>query len=96
MTMTCKAVRVRLPSIDDPELLASPMAAHIAACLRCQAEVARYRRLYRSLGSLAEYVEIAPWGLYFNVKFCSSIVNNLVQTFILPLIKCRKFLTKLF
>ena len=68
MTMTCKAVRVQLPSIDDPEVLTGPLAAHIGSCLRCQAEVARYRRLHRSLGSLAEHVEVAPNGLVADVE----------------------------
>ena len=68
MTMTCKAVRVQLPSLDDPELPTGPLAAHVGSCLRCQAEVARYRRLHRSLGRLAEHVEVAPDGLVADVE----------------------------
>ena len=35
-------------------------AQHAGSCLRCQAEIARYRRLRRELGSLAATTETAP------------------------------------
>ena len=63
MTLTCKAVQVRLPSIDDQAYMAGPLAAHRGSCLACQAEAARYRRLYRSLVALSESVQSAPSGL---------------------------------
>lgn len=37
---------------DDPELLSVSDAGHVAQCLRCQAERARYRRLDRALADL--------------------------------------------
>lgn len=36
------------------------LGTHVARCLSCQAELARYRRLRRQLGSLAEVVEPVP------------------------------------
>lgn len=60
---TCRAVRALLPSLDDPDTLRGPPAAHLGVCLRCQAEAARYRRLRRSLAALPERVEQAPAGL---------------------------------
>lgn len=62
-TLMCKAVRFRLPSLDDPARLADPLAAHTNACLSCQAEAARFRRLQRSLAGLSDRVEVAPEGL---------------------------------
>ena len=39
----------------DPEAL-----GHIETCLRCQAELARYRRLLRTLAVLRSYAEPTP------------------------------------
>jgi anti-sigma factor RsiW len=36
------------------------LRSHVAQCLACQAELARYNRLRRELGSLADVVEPAP------------------------------------
>jgi anti-sigma factor RsiW len=38
----------------DEGLLAAPARSHVAQCLRCQAEMAGYRRLRRSMRSLAQ------------------------------------------
>ncbi|MEZ5376455.1 MAG: hypothetical protein R2733_08045 [Acidimicrobiales bacterium] len=37
---------------DQPTLLAAPVRAHLDSCLRCQAELATYRKLRRSMGDL--------------------------------------------
>jgi hypothetical protein len=68
MTLTCRAVRLQLPSMDDPGSFEGPLAEHTAACLRCQAEISRYRRLGRSLGLLADEVYLAPAGLAVAVE----------------------------
>jgi anti-sigma factor RsiW len=68
MTLTCRAVRFQLPSLDDPDHLTASLAAHMESCLACQAEAARYRRLQRSLGGLATRVQSAPVGLVANVE----------------------------
>ncbi len=63
MSLTCRAVRLQLPSMDDPGAFEGSVAGHVGRCLRCQAEISRYRRLHRSLGILADEVVTAPDGL---------------------------------
>ena len=40
--------------VDDPQLLSGTDAEHVAECLRCQADFARFRRLRRTLASLRD------------------------------------------
>ena len=62
MKTTCWMVRNRLPGSDaDP--LDGRLGRHVATCLPCQAEEARYRSLHRRLGALRERVVEAPSGL---------------------------------
>jgi anti-sigma factor RsiW len=68
MTLTCRAARLRLPSIDDPAEYVGPLAVHMSSCLVCQAEAARYRGLQRSLGGLSDLVQTAPSGLVASVE----------------------------
>lgn len=68
MNLTCRAVRLQLPSMDDPGSLDGTLGAHAATCLRCQAEISRYRRLGHSLGLLADEVYVAPVGLVAAVE----------------------------
>src|SRR4051794_7836879 len=63
--MRCDDVTPMLPAlVDDDGATAAvgPEAqAHIDACLRCQAELARYRRLLRTLAMLrVRYAEPTP------------------------------------
>lgn len=52
-SVTCLEAGPELPALlDDPESVSRPVARHVAACLRCQAEVARYRRTRRLLRQL--------------------------------------------
>lgn len=51
----CAAVADELAAIDEKHVLAPPVSAHVEACLRCQAEVANYRRMRRTLRSLADH-----------------------------------------
>jgi hypothetical protein len=60
--MRCDEVAARLPTIvdgtDPPDLA---VEHHVESCLRCQAELARYRRLLRTLHQLrTRYIEPAP------------------------------------
>ena len=49
----CDRLAELMPDLlDDPGLLSSADSAHIAQCLQCQAEMARFRRLRRVLASL--------------------------------------------
>ena len=60
MSPYCWAVRTRLPSLDGDRPFEGRLGEHAASCLRCQAEMARYRSLRRHLGGLAQVVIIAP------------------------------------
>ncbi len=51
--MRCDDVSVLLAgSADEIETLAKPAAQHLASCLRCQAELAQYRKLLRVMKTL--------------------------------------------
>jgi len=57
MTMStvlpCDRLAELMPDLlDDSGLLSGEEADHVAQCLRCQAEMARFRRLRRTLASL--------------------------------------------
>jgi len=59
--MRCDEVTPLLPGIVDGEAVAFEAERHVQTCLRCQAELARYRRLLRSLALLrARYAEPTP------------------------------------
>jgi anti-sigma factor RsiW len=60
--MLCEEVTTQLPGMVDGDLRADSEAAiHIETCLRCQAELARYRRLLRTLALLrTRYAEPTP------------------------------------
>jgi len=60
--MLCDEVTALLPGLVDGEHDADPEAAlHVETCLRCQAELARYRRLLRTLAMLrTRYAEPTP------------------------------------
>lgn len=70
--VSCDSVVDELPLVVDGSRRPSPaMAEHLASCLRCQAELAAYRRLLRLLRSLREdhvpttvqgSVEVPPAG----------------------------------
>jgi anti-sigma factor RsiW len=59
--MRCDEVTVLLPGLVDGEALSFEAERHIESCLRCQAELARYRRLLRTLSLLrTRYAEPVP------------------------------------
>ena len=59
--MRCDEVTTLLPGMVDGEPIAYEAERHIETCLRCQAELARYRRLLRSLALLrTRYAEPTP------------------------------------
>jgi hypothetical protein len=50
----CDAVAERLPAAADDASVLDPAAAdHVGQCLRCQAEMAQYRRLRRTMAAMA-------------------------------------------
>jgi len=62
MPTQCEDIAVLLPeAVDAAEPVALPMRRHIESCLRCQAELARYRRMLRGLQMLrTQYFEPTP------------------------------------
>jgi len=66
--LRCKAVKGLGPDLVEVNRLPAALAQHAASCLRCQAEVARYRRLRRELGSLATTTEPAPSSILPGVE----------------------------
>jgi anti-sigma factor RsiW len=62
LQMQCEQVSELLPNIVEDGVEASAeVRAHIESCLRCQAEVAHYKKLLRSLHALrVEVLEPAP------------------------------------
>jgi anti-sigma factor RsiW len=58
----CDDVALLLPeAVDGDAPVALPVQRHVASCLRCQAELARYRRMLRGLQLLrTQYLEPAP------------------------------------
>jgi anti-sigma factor RsiW len=58
----CEEVALVLPeTIDGDAPVALTVQRHVESCLRCQAELARYRRMLRGLQLLrTQYLEPAP------------------------------------
>lgn len=60
--MRCDDVALLLPeAVDGDTPVALPVQRHVESCLRCQAELARYRRMLRGLQLLrTQYLEPVP------------------------------------
>ncbi len=59
--MRCEDVTALLPAMVDGEAVGTDIEHHVESCLRCQAELARYRRLLRGLAMMrTRYAEPAP------------------------------------
>jgi len=57
----CDSVGGRLPAwVAGEEELDGPARAHLAQCLRCQADVARYKRMLRTLHALRAEPPLDP------------------------------------
>ncbi len=63
--MRCDHVADLLPQIvEGAERAAPPVLSHVEACLRCQAELAQYRKLLKALRNLrTDVLEPAPGTL---------------------------------
>lgn len=62
--MRCDEVAALLPELVDSDDRHLGVERHVESCLRCQAELARYRRLLRTLHQLrTQYLEPAPGAL---------------------------------
>ncbi|MFO1536328.1 MAG: hypothetical protein ACKOVH_00625 [Actinomycetota bacterium] len=62
MPTQCEEIAALLPQVvDSDEPIDLPVRRHVESCLRCQAELARYRRMLRGLQLLrTQYLEPAP------------------------------------
>jgi hypothetical protein len=59
--MRCDEITPLLPGLVDGDPVSFELQRHIDSCLRCQAELARYRRLLRTLALLrTRYAEPTP------------------------------------
>ncbi len=60
--MRCDEIALLLPAIvDGEERAALPVQHHVEECLRCQAELARYRRMLRGLQLMrTQFLEPSP------------------------------------
>ncbi len=62
--MRCEQVAELLAgAVDGSAVLDAAATQHVSSCLRCQAELAQYRRLLRSLKSLRDEPVLAPADL---------------------------------
>ncbi len=62
--MQCEQVAELLPGLIDSVERDVDVEAHVESCLRCQAEVARYRKLLRAMTLLrTRYLEPSPSAL---------------------------------
>ena len=62
--MRCEDVQSQLATVvDGTSVLDRRAARHAGGCLRCQAELAHYRRLRRTLRQLADEPVAVPVGL---------------------------------
>jgi|SRR5271165_5260755 len=65
---TCAEVAAALPSIlDRGSFAAETVIAHVGSCLRCQSELARYRKLLRLLNQLRGHRIEPPPGAVADV-----------------------------
>jgi hypothetical protein len=68
MRAPCDRLAELMPALVDGDEAASPVElSHVESCLRCQAELARYRRLARLLAQLKHEREELPPGLVCDV-----------------------------
>lgn len=66
--MRCEAIADRLPGVDDGSAtLDRTERSHVESCLRCQAELAQYRRLLRAMQMLRHEMVAPPPGLLGDV-----------------------------
>lgn len=66
--LRCRWVQTRIPEhVMSDRHLSAGSRRHLARCLACQAEVAKYRAIARTLRSLRDERIQAPAGLVFRV-----------------------------
>jgi hypothetical protein len=70
MSVMCSAIHVALPTVGETAIT-GPLAVHVDSCASCWGEVARYRAIYRELGTLNATEYRAPSG------FVSGVTDHL-------------------
>lgn len=73
-SIKCRIVSRIGPGVADGKPLPPRFVAHAGSCLRCQVELARYRKLRRELAALAQAVVAAP------ASFAPSVDSAIVRT----------------
>ena len=63
MGVTCRLTQRLLVNRTETGASLGRFAAHLAVCLRCQAEAVRYRMLRREMADLVDWRDEAPRGL---------------------------------
>ena len=71
----CERFADELAGSDD-SVLSADASAHVQQCLRCQAEVANYRRMRRTLRSLAEQPTAAGPDLEIQILLALDEVDG--------------------
>ena len=66
--LMCRTVKGFGPVAMRAGSMPRPLAMHAASCLRCQRDLARYRRLRRELGRLAQPIDAAPMTIMPRVE----------------------------
>lgn len=68
MPVQCESISETLPGvIDGSTTLDRHTRRHVERCLRCQAELAQYRKLLRAMHTLREEIAPPPAGLLGDV-----------------------------
>ena len=74
--LSCLDVAEDLTGVADHDLVSPAAGAHVAECLRCQAEVARYRRLARTMRAMAATPPSVPAGLDLDIMVALDLVDE--------------------
>ncbi len=86
--MQCDQVTAKLPEIIDSDAFDIAIENHVDSCLACQAEVARYRKLLRTMHQLrAKTLEPAPGAV---AKTLNALAANGERRAIRATLKGRK------
>jgi hypothetical protein len=76
MRVRCERLAEELPALVDGVELGETARAHVQRCLRCQADVARDRRLHRLLAGLRHDAVVPPAGLLAEVFAVLDTVSS--------------------
>ncbi|MAJ89044.1 MAG: hypothetical protein CL416_05545 [Acidimicrobiaceae bacterium] len=64
----------------DDGVLSGDAAAHVAQCLRCQAEIANYKRMRRVMRSLADHDDVVVSDLEHRILVALDVADGTSST----------------